>query len=371
MGDGGSGEKSEEPTPERLRKLRQDGNVPKSQDVPGAVSFLVLFVLIAALFSFMGTQAKELVQLSIAAAFSPHEMGVVVPRLLYAGLRTLVLVSGPVLLVAVVIGVAMNVAQVGFLFTTKPITPDLNKVNPINGFKNLINAKKLVELLKTVLKFVLVAWLSWIALRDAMRDIALLVRTDVGTSMKVVGGIIWSFVIKIAGAFLIVAAADYFYQRRRYLKDNMMSKYDVKQEYKQSEGDPHQKAERKRVHQEILSSSGAAAVKKADVVIRNPDHIAIALSYDKEKGSAPTVVAKGSRVWAEKILEAARRYGVPVVRNVPLAHALDKLDVGDEIPEELYEAVAEVLNFIVNLAQEQKAKATRGKLAPPPARGKQ
>jgi flagellar biosynthetic protein FlhB len=142
----------------------------------------------------------------------------------------------------------------------------------------------------------------------------------------------------------------------------MMSKYDVKQEYKQSEGDPHQKAERKRVHQEILSSAGAAAVKKADVIIRNPDHIAIALAYDKEHGSAPTVVAKGSRIWAEKILEAARRYGVPVVRNVPLAHALDKLEVGDEIPEELYEAVAEVLNFIMTLAQEQRAKATGGRL---------
>jgi flagellar biosynthetic protein FlhB len=362
MGDGGSGEKSEEPTPERLRKLRQDGNVAKSQDVPGAVSFLVLFVLIAALFPFMSAQAKDLVQLSIAAAFSQHEMGVVVPRLLYAGLRTLVFMSGPILIAAVVVGVSMNLAQVGFLFTTKPITPDLNKINPINGFKGMFNAKKLVELLKTVLKFVVVAWLSWVALRDALRDIALLVRTDVSMTMKVVGGIIWSFVIKVAGAFLIVAAADYFYQRRRYIKDNMMSKYDVKQEYKQSEGDPHQKAERKRVHQEILSSAGAAAVKKADVIIRNPDHIAIALAYDKEHGSAPTVVAKGSRIWAEKILEAARRYGVPVVRNVPLAHALDKLEVGDEIPEELYEAVAEVLNFIMTLAQEQRAKATGGRL---------
>ena len=367
MGDGGSGEKSEEPTPERLRKLRQEGNVPKSQDVIMAVSFLTCFILIAALFGTMSRELRDLAGLTMAAAFSSQDVSVTVPRLLFAGLRTMVFVSGPVLIASVVVGVGMNLAQVGFLFTTKPITPDIAKLNPVNGFKGLFNAKKLVELLKTLVKFVVIVWLSWVALRDALRDIAYLVRADLPVGIEVVGKIIWSFTIKIAGAFLIIAAADWFYQRRRYLKDNMMSKYDVKQEYKQSEGDPHHKAERKRVHQEILSSAGAAAVKNADVVVRNPDHIAIALKYDKEKGTAPQVVAKGSRIWAEKILDAARRYGVPVVRNVPLAHALDKLEVGDEIPEELYEAVAEVLNFIMGLADQQKQKAAgRSGAAPAP-----
>lgn len=368
MGDGGSGEKTEEPTPERLRKLRQEGNVPRSQDVTMAVSFLALFVMLAGLFGFMSGEVRELVELSLQAAFSSHDAAVAAPRLLFAGLRTMALVTGPILVGAVVIGVGMSLAQVGFLFTTKPITPDLNKVNPIQGFKGLFNGKKVVELLKTLVKFVVIVWLSWVALRDALRDVALLVRGELAVGVQVVGAIIWEFTIKIAGAFLLIAAADYLYQRKRYLKDNMMSKYDVKQEYKQSEGDPHYKSERRRVHQEILSSAAPAAVKGADVVVRNPDHIAVALKYDKEKGTAPTVVAKGSRVWAEKILEAARRYGVPVVRNVPLAHALDKLEVGDEIPEELYEAVAEVLSFIHSLAEEQKAKAG-GRRAHPPASG--
>ena len=367
MSDGGSGEKTEEPTPERLRKLRNEGNVAKSQDVTMAVSFLVLFVLIAATFNFMSTQLRDLVMLSYYAAFSHHDISVLVPRILFAGLRTLAIVTGPVLLAAMVLGVSMNLAQVGFLFTTKPITPDLNKINPINGFKGLLNAKKLVELLKTMVKFAAIVWLSWIAIRDALRDIAYIVRADLPVAMKVVGSIVWGFTIKIAGTFLFIAAVDYFYQRKRYTKDNMMSKYDVKQEYKQSEGDPHHKAERKRVHQEILNSKGQAAVKSADVVVRNPEHLAIALKYDKEKGSAPQVVAKGSRIWAEKILEAARHYGVPVVRNVPLAHALDKLEVGDEIPEELYEAIAEILNFIFTLSQEQQQKAKGSKGAKPPA----
>jgi flagellar biosynthetic protein FlhB len=368
MGDGGSGEKTEEPTPERLRKLRQEGNVPKSQDVVMATSFLALFILLAAIFGFIGDKMRELAGLSIQAAFSSHDLSVVVPRLVYAGLRTMVFICGPIFAAAIVLGVSMNLAQIGFLFTTKPITPDFNKVNPIRGFKNLFSAKKLVELLKTLVKFIVIVWLSWVALRDALRDIALLIRGELPAGIRVVGSVIWSFTIKIAGAFLLIAAADYLYQRRRYRKDNMMSKYDVKQEYKQSEGDPHYKAERRRVHQEILSSAGQAAVRNADVVVRNPEHIAIALKYDKEKGTAPQVVAKGSRIWAEKILEAARRYGVPVVRNVPLAHALDKLEVGDEIPEELYEAVAEILNFVYSLAQEQKRKAAGGK-ALPPARG--
>ncbi len=369
MSDGGSGEKTEEPTPERLRKLRRDGNVPKSQDVTMAMSFLVLFVLLAVTLGRTGNELKSLMFISHQAAMSTEDMSVIVSRLIFAGLRTMAFVCAPILAAAVVLGVSMNLAQVGFMFTTKPITPDINKINPINGFKNLLNAKKLVELLKTLVKFTIIVWLSWAALRDALRDIALLVRADLPLAMGVVSSVIWGFTIKIAGAFLFIAAVDYLYQRKRYTKDNMMSKYDVKQEYKQSEGDPHYKAERRRVHQEILSSQGQAAVKNADVIVRNPEHIAIALKYDKEKGSAPQIVAKGSRMWAEKILEAAKRYGVPVVRNVPLAHALDKLEIGDEIPEELYEAVAEILNFVYALAEDQKRK-TVNKPKPPPGPGR-
>ncbi len=359
MGD--SGEKTEEPTPERLRKLRQDGNVPKSQDVTMAVSFLVTFSVLAATLPYIAEQIKDLSAFSLHAAFGNYPRQQAVAGMLYQSLIVIGKVCAPVMAAAIVVGVAMNVAQVGFMFTTKPLQPNLNKLNPINGLKGLFNAKKLVELLKTIIKFTLVSYLSWVALRDAMRDVALIIRSDLAVGVKVIGGIIWSFSIKIGGVFLAIAAFDYFYQRKRFTKDNMMSKYDVKQEYKQSEGDPQHKAERKRTHQEILNSAGPANVKKADVVVRNPDHIAVAIKYDKDSGGAPEVVAKGNRVWAEKILEAARRYGVPVVRNVPLAQALDKLEVGDEIPEELYEAVAEVLNFVYSLAEEQKKKGLKGR----------
>jgi flagellar biosynthetic protein FlhB len=195
-----------------------------------------------------------------------------------------------------------------------------------------------------------------VALKKALRDVVLILRSDLVMGVRIIGSIIWDFVSKIGMVFIVIAAADMFYQRKRFAKDNMMSKYDVKQEYKQSEGDPQQKSDRKRLHQEILSGGGGSAVKGSDVVVRNPDHIAVALKYDQAGGSAPKVMARGERLWAEKILAAAEQYGVPVVRNVPLAQALNKLQVGDEIPEDLYQAVAEVLTFVYNLSQEQKKK---------------
>ncbi|MEZ4271948.1 MAG: EscU/YscU/HrcU family type III secretion system export apparatus switch protein, partial [Myxococcota bacterium] len=183
---------------------------------------------------------------------------------------------------------------------------------------------------------------------------------EVFIAVKIIGSIVWDFVIKIGAVFVGIAAFDAFYQLKRYKKDNMMSKYDIKQEYKQSEGDPHMKAQRKQMHHELANQAAPANVKKADVVVRNPDHIAVALSYNKdEEGGAPTVVAKGERLWAEKILEAAKQYGVPIVRNVPLAQALNKLDIDEEIPEELYEAVAEVLNFVYELAQKHDKKLSK------------
>jgi len=359
MADGGTGEKTEEPTPERLRKLRKEGNVPKSQDVTHAVSFLVVFAVLAGVMPMITEEMINLFKISvmmIGKVGTQDNGGILARGLMMQAVWSLTKCTAPVLGAALLLGVSLNVAQVGLMFTIKPIIPNFQKLNPVTGFKNIFNKKKLVELLKTIIKFILVAWLSYIALRDSMRDVAMIVRSDLHVATHVVGGIIWHFCTRIGGAFVLIAAADSFYQRYQYMKDNRMSKYDVKQEYKQSEGDPHHKAERRRFHQEILNSAGPAAVKDATVVVRNPEHIAVALKYGKDKGGSPQVLAKGERIWAEKILEAAHRYGIPIVRNVPLAQALNKIDVGDDIPEELFEAVAEVLNFIYRLAEEQKQK---------------
>ncbi len=356
MADSDTGEKTEEPTAAKLRKLRQDGNVSKSQDVNTAISFLVTFCVLAGTLPFVGDELIGLFKAAVMVASSKDTGEDMIHNLLLEGLIVMGKACAPVMAAAFVIGMTMNIAQVGFMFTTKPITPDIKKLNPVQGIKNLINMKKLVELLKTIVKFILIAWLSYAALKQALRDVILVIRSDLQAGMSILGSIIWDFCIDIGGVFVVIAVADAFYQKKKYLKDNMMSKYDVKQEYKQSEGDPQQKAERKQLHREMLNNAPKGAVKNADVVVRNPDHIAVALKYDDEDEAAPTIVAKGMNVWAQQILDEARHYGVPIVRNIPLARALNEMDVGEEIPEELYDAVAEVLNFVYGLAEEQKAK---------------
>ncbi len=361
MGDGGSGEKTEEPTPERLRKLREDGNVPKSQDVTSAGKFLGVFVVLAGTMPYMCQELLKFFYLAVdlSTTFRDRPPSVVV---LFLDLALLCMFKTTifVLVVDFVLAIVLNVAQIGFLFTMKPITPDLNKINPINGLKNYFNMKKVIELLKTIAKFILTSALAYKAFKEVIRDITLTIRSDLFSAVWIVGKVIWDFCIEIGTIFCIIAVADFLYQRARYMKDNRMSKHDIKQEYKQSEGDPQIKHDRKQMHQELINSP-RSAVKSANVVVKNPDHIAIALKYDDSDGSAPTVVAKGTNLQAEKILADAERYGVPVVRNVPLAHALHKLDLGDEIPEDLFTAVAEILTFVHDLAKSQKAKDAGGK----------
>lgn len=361
MSGGDSGEKTEDASPEKLRKLREDGNIPKSQDVTQAMMFIVSFVVIGGSLAFMGRYLTDFIKLAIQAVQLQEIGSVVVYRFLLEGLKTVVIVGAPVLGTAFLMALVANYAQVGVLFTTKPLEPDLNKLNPVSGIKNLFNMKKVVELIKTLLKFGLVSYLAYYTVKSHLRDVVMTARLPLLAALRVVGQVIWDFSLRIGLSFGIIAAADYFYQRKKYMKDNMMSKYDVKQEYKQSEGDPHHKAERKRLHHEIVNQSGHGNIKKASAVVVNPDHIAVALMYEKEGESAPIIVAKGERVAAEKIKDIARKENVPVIRNLPLAQALNKMDVGDEIPEDLYETVAEVLNFVFQLSEQQKAKSTRGK----------
>lgn len=354
MADGATGEKTEEPTPERLRKLRQEGNIAKSQDISNSISFIAVFSVIALSMPYISGKLFTLFSDALSATTRVGANETAGVELLYDAIVVILLCTAPALGTELVVKVAITLAQIGFLFTLKPITPDLKKMDPIQGLKNLITLKKVVELLKTTLKFIMISTIAYFVVRDAIRDLVLMIRSDLGVGLDVTAEIIVEFCLKIGLAFVIVAAADAIYQKRRYLKDNRMSKYDVKQEYKQSEGDPQQKAERKRVHQEIVNSANPSAVQEATTVVINPDHIAVALRYNRSDNSAPAIVAKGNRIWAEKIKTAAKRYGVPVVRNVPLARALNQLEVGDEIPEELYEAVAEVLNFVYDLAETQR-----------------
>jgi flagellar biosynthesis protein FlhB len=353
VSDGGTGEKTEEPTPQKLKQARDKGQISKSQDAVQALCFVGVFSVLGLTIGSLSDQLMELLVSNFDAATRQGDLSTVVEVTEDAIWSTLKY-SMPAAGAAFVFALFANYMQVGFIFTAHPLKPDIKKINPVTGLKNMFNKKKLVELIKQVVKFSLVSWVTYGAIRDSVRDVVLSARMDLGSAMQVGGNIIFNISVRVAALFAIVAAIDFFWQRHAFKKDMMMSKYDIKQEFKQSEGDPQMKAERKALAEELIMHGSIENVSNADAVITNPAHIAIAIRYDNEKDGAPKIVAKGLRKNAEKIKEIAKEAGVPILRNVPLAQALNKLDMDEEIPEELFEAVAEVLNFVYELKQEGK-----------------
>jgi flagellar biosynthetic protein FlhB len=237
------------------------------------------------------------------------------------------------------------------VFTAETVLPKLDKLDPVQGFKNLFSKRQLVELLKSILKMVVVSWITYLVLKDEIASLLTMLMVDADKSGYATAVLAGRLAVKVSLLYAGLGIADALYQWRQYIKDMMMTREEVKQEYKQSEGDPHHKAARKQLHQEILQHQMVQEVKSADVVVTNPDHIAVAIKYDKDSDRAPKVIAKGQRVIAEQIKQIAKENNIPIMRNVPLAHALMRVELGDEIPEELYDAVAEVLNWVYSLAE--------------------
>jgi len=268
-------------------------------------------------------------------------------------------ISLPVALAAAIAGGLADFLQVGALFAPRAISPKLEKLNPVEGLKNLFSVKQLVELAKSTFKLSITAVVVYGVVRDAMGLVVATIRGDAGMTLQVMGELLFRVTSRVVLLLTAFAIFDVWWQRRSWMKQQRMSKEDVKKEYKESEGDPHHKAKRKELHHEILEGAQLAAVKGADVVITNPDHLAVALAYDRDRDQAPRVVAKGRNLRAEAIRALAREAEVPLLRNVPLAHALVRVEVNQEIPEALYDAVAEVLNFVQGLRPVEAAAARR------------
>ena len=354
MGDGGSGEKTEEPTPQKLKQAREKGQIAKSQDAIQAFMFVGVFSVVGLTFGMMSDGLMEFTLNAFDAATRKGDLPTVL-TVTEESIWTLLVAVMPACGAAMVFAFASNYVQIGFLFTTHPLVPDIKKINPVSGFKQMFSKKKLVEALKQFIKFALVSWVVYAAIKDSVREVVLTARMDLISATHVASEIITNITIRVAGLFIALSAADFFWQRHVFKKEMMMSKYDVKQEYKQSEGDPQQKAERKALAEELVLHGSQQSVANADAVVTNPVHIAVAIKYDPESAGAPRVVAKGLRKNADKIKQIAKEAGVPILRNVPLAQALNKLDIEEEIPEELFEAVAEILNFVAELKNQGKA----------------
>jgi len=345
-----SGEKTEKATPKKRQESRKKGQVAKSSEVPGALILLSCICFLVMLGPFMEKQLLALV----GDAFLNRLNMEVTDSNIYAlfthyVVQMLVLVA-PVFVIVVVVAFAGYYVQIGWMFTLEPLQPKLEKLDPLKGAKNIFGMRSVVEFLKSSLKLVSVSIVVFTVLwsqKERMLDLAHLPVPDIFafvTSLTVKLGIF------IAVLLLILAIFDYMYQKYEYEKNLRMSKQDIKDEYKNVEGDPLIKAKIKERQRRMALMRMMQEVPKADVVITNPTHFAVALKYDSTKMDAPTVVAKGQDYLALRIRELAKENGVITMENKPLARALfERTDIGQSVPGDLFQAVAEVLAYVYRL----------------------
>lgn len=346
-----SQEKTEDATPKKLREARKKGQISKSKDLSTVAVMVVVFVTIAFMTGSITSELKmamsKIFEKVSQGTFSGADMMDAGKLAFFSFAKVMI----PILVAGVATAIVVGFLQVGAIFSTEVLTPKLEKLNPIEGFKNMFKMATFIELLKNIAKLTLVVYLAYKTINNYMQEILLSPQVSVVESVTMTGDIVYSFFVKVAILFLIIAIIDMGVQRWNFMKNMRMSKDEVKREYKQDEGDPHIKQERRRLHREMVFGDVKKNVKKADAVVSNPIHVAVAIQYDRKEMGAPEVLAKGQRKYAEMILEIARSENIPVVRNIPLAWALLKVEEGDAIPEELYEPVAEVLSFVYDLRE--------------------
>ena len=354
--DGPGGEKTEEPTAKKLSDARDDGKVAKSRELGFAIDLIVLFLLLKILiafvynglrnvFSFVYSRIPEFVN-SNAKEISGHSTNSLLHVVLLESLKIML----PFLIVGFAVCFLVNLLQVKWKVTTKPLQPKFDKFNPINGFKRIFSKDSLFELAKSILKMILIAYVAYSSIKGNADDLFILYDIPLIQAILLCGQIILDTGLKIGLVYLIVGIADWFYQKHKFHEDMKMTKQEVKDEYKNTEGNPEIKGKQRQRMQEASRRRMMQDIPKADVIITNPTHISVALKYDANEGKAPVVLAKGEDYLALKIREVAKENQVEIVENKPLARMLyTNVDIGQEIPPELYQAVAEVLAMVYNL----------------------
>ncbi len=353
--DGEGGEKTEPATQKKLQDARKDGKVAKSKELNSAFDLIVLFLVLRYFMSFIGENLLGVftyIYGGIADFVRENAAGmatITVASLLNGMLTEMLLTLLPFFIFGVAITLLVSIYQVGWKVTTKPMQPKLSKFNPINGFKRIFSKDSLFELVKSIVKVAIIIYIAYSNIRDEANSLFLLYDLSVTQAVGLVGDIILDTGLKISLVYLVVGVADFAYQKHKFKEDMKMTKQEVKDEYKNAEGDPQIKGQQRRKMQEASRRRMMQDVPKADVVITNPTHFAVALRYEPGESSAPVLLAKGEGYLAQKIKEIARENGVEIVENKPLARMIYyNVDIGAEIPPELYQSVAEILAMIYN-----------------------
>jgi len=344
--------RTEEPSEHKLRKAREEGKVARSGEVSSSLVLLAGISALGLLGEYILRSCVQMYSYFISRAASPDALNA---ALLPAVMTWLARISLPVLAVVFVVAILGNVIQVGFLFTVKPITPDFSRIVPRFSRwlqRSFMSGEALFNLAKALAKIAVIGVIAYLNIMAAMPDLARLALAGFFSGVSLVSRLAFRIVLESAIAFLVFSAADYWFQRRQHLESLKMSKQEVKEERKMYEGDPLTRSRLRERMRDIMRRTMLKAVPKADVVITNPTHYAVALEYNRAIMIAPTVVAKGADLVAQKIREVAAANGVPLMENKPLAQALFReVEIGETIPEKFYEAMSIILAEVYKLGR--------------------
>lgn len=354
--DGPGGERTEPATAKKLRDARKKGQVAKSKEVANGTCLLALFLMLKIWVGNTGNSLMEMfptIYNRIPEFSKNYDGAIPFNSILYAlriAVIQVVLIAAPFLLAGLVLSFVSDLIQVKWKPTTKPLKPKFGKLNPINGFKRFFSLSSLVELLKAFLKIGIIAYVSYSYLQDKWQNLYILYGISLNQAIGLIGELVADLGIRISLVYMLIVAGDYVYQKWKFKEDMKMSKQEIKDEYKSDEGDPQIKGKIRQKMREASMRRMMQNIPKADVIITNPTHYAVAVQYDPEQYDAPFVVAKGTDHLAQRIKEIGREHKVEIVENKPLARMLyANVDIGQVIPPELYQAVAEVLAFVYNL----------------------
>ena len=348
------GDKTEEPTAKKREDARKKGQVGKSQELNTAFVLLMGFFMLKILWDTIYLNIADYTKYILSHPAQTVDTETVI-QLFLGIVELLAKTSFPIMLAIMFIGLGINFFQVGLNFNTEAMEPKLDKLNPINGFGRIFSKRALVEMVKSIFKIIVIGAALYVVLVDHVLSMPQFIFFGLETSLGQIADIIFNMAFKICGLILVLGVLDLAYQKWQTTQDLKMTKQEVKDEFKQSEGDPQIKGKIKQKQRQMAMARMMQEVPKADVIVTNPTHFAVALEYHKGM-TAPVVLAKGQDLVAQRIKEIAREAGVAIVENKPLARALfASTEIGDAVPQELYQAVAEVLAYVYRLKHRRRA----------------
>jgi flagellar biosynthetic protein FlhB len=358
----GGDDKTEKATPKKRQDARKKGQVLQSKEITSAFVLLFIFVALRLLGRYMYNEITYFTKVVITEYVKIPDLYTLhgISKLFMLSAIELVKICGPILAVALITGLVAEYAQVGFLFTFENLGFKFNRISPLSGLKRIFSLRSVVELVKSIIKLIIVGFIAYSYIKSEAENILAMMDMDVIGVATYISSTVVNIAIRICVALIFVGAVDYIYQWYEYEKNLKMSKQEIKEEFKQTEGNPEIKSKIRQKQRQISMKRMLNDVPKADVVITNPTHFAVAVKYNADVSPAPKVVAKGQDYLAQRIKEIARENKVEIVENKLLARSLyESVEVGQEIPEEMYQAVAEILAFVYGIRNENAAGARR------------